>query len=386
MPLYSGSMPVSPPMSLGTFLASHTDEILREWETAAKAVAPPHAMSREALRDHWAEILKAIVEDMGKTSALGQADPVGHPATALRTAASEHGARRQQENFELDELVAEFRAMRSTVLNAWQRSQETAGRALSVTETTQFSEALDRALAQSIDRHLKDRARVRDLFLAMLGHDLRAPLSGIQMATHVLEIPALEDTSRLKIAVRIRRALQQMNHLITDLIDFTRSRLGAGMPIAKTPCDLASLATDALDAVRSSFPEHAFQGDLSGDLSIHADASRMSQLLSNLLYNAVQHGDPGSVISLRAVGGADGVTLQVHNMGAPIPEEALLLLFEPMVQATKAASGQGTRSSTSMGLGLYIVREITRGHGGTIDVASSAEAGTTFTLYLPSNA
>ena len=96
----------------------------------------------------------------------------------------------------------------------------------------------------------------------MLGHDLRAPLSGIQMATHVLGIPALEDTSRLKIAVRIRRALQQMDHLITDLIDFTRSRLGAGMPIARTRCDLASLATDALDAVRSSFPERAFQGDL----------------------------------------------------------------------------------------------------------------------------
>ena len=264
--------------------------------------------------------------------------------------------------------------------------EETAGRALSVTETTQFSEALDQALAESIDRHLKDRAQVRDLFLAMLGHDLRAPLSGIQMAAHVLEPPALEDTGRLQAAVRIRRALQQMDHLITDLIDFTRSRLGAGLPIAKSHCDLASLANDALDAVRSSFPERAFQGDLSGDLSIHADASRMSQLLSNLLYNAVQHGDPESAISLRAVGEADGVTLQVHNMGAPIPEEAFPLLFEPIVQATKATSGRGTRSSTSMGLGLYIVKEITRGHGGTIDVESSTEAGTTFTLHLPRNA
>ena len=372
-------------MNLGAFIASHIDEIMREWETAAKAVAPPHALTREALRDHWAEILKAIGEDM-EGSALRQTGPVGHPAIALQTAAAEHGARRQQENFELDELVAEFRAMRSTVLHAWQRSEETGGRALSVTETTQLSEALDQALAESIDRHLNDRARVRDLFLAMLGHDLRAPLSGIQMAAHVLGHPALEDTQRLQAALRIRRALQQMDHLITDLIDFTRSRLGAGLPIAKSRCDLASLANDALDAVRSSFPERAFQSDLSGDLSIHADASRMSQLLSNLLYNAVQHGDPESAISLRAVGEADGVTLQVHNTGAPIPEEALPLLFEPMVQASKAASGRGTRSSTSMGLGLYIVKEITRGHGGTIDVDSCTEAGTTFTLRLPRNA
>jgi len=120
-------------------------------------------------------------------------------------------------------------------------------------------------------------------------------------------------------------------------------------------------------------------------LSIHADASRMGQLLSNLLYNAVQHGEPGSTISLRAVGTADGITLQVHNTGAAIPDEALPLLFEPMVQASKAGSGSGTRSSTSMGLGLYIVKEIARGHGGTIDVESSTEAGTTFTLHLPRN-
>jgi signal transduction histidine kinase len=259
------------------------------------------------------------------------------------------------------------------------------GRALSVTETTRFSEALDRALAESIDRHSKDRARVRDLFLAMLGHDLRAPLSGIHMAAHVLERSALEATGRHQAAVRIQRALQQMDHLITDLIDFTRSRLGAGLPIAKAHCNLASLASDALDTVGSSFPERAFQGDLSGDLSIHADASRMGQLLSNLLYNAVQHGDPGSTISLRAVGTADGITLQVHNTGAPIPDEALPFLFEPMVQATKAASGPGTRSSTSMGLGLYIVKEIARGHGGSVDVESSTEAGTTFTLRLPRN-
>ena len=112
----------------------------------------------------------------------------------------------------------------------------------------------------------------------------------------------------------------------------------------------------------------------------------MGQLLSNLLYNAVQHGDPESTISLRAVGAADGVTLQVHNMGEPIPEEALPLLFEPMVQAARAASGRGTRSSTSMGLGLYIVKEITHGHGGTIDVESSIETGTTLTLRLPRTA
>ncbi len=372
-------------MSFSSFIASHIDQVMRDWETAAKAVAPPQAQTREALRDHWAEILKSIGEEWGQ-AATAPPDPKASSTGALQAAASAHGARRQQENFEVDELVAEFRAMRSTVLQAWQRVEQSAGRTLAVDDANRFSEALDRALAGSIDRHLKDRARVRDLFLAMLGHDLRAPLSGIQMAAHVIDHPAADDSGRVRAAVRIRRALVQMDHLITDLIDFTRSRLGAGLPITKARCDLAALAHDALDAVRSSFPEREFQSELSGDLSIDADAARMSQLLSNLLYNAIQHGDPASTIALRAAGHADGVTLQVHNRGASIPAESLPLLFEPLVQAAKAASTPGSRASTSMGLGLFIVKEITRGHGGRIDVESSLEDGTTFTLHLPRTA
>jgi signal transduction histidine kinase len=370
-------------MSLAAFIASHIEDILREWVSAANTVAPPRALSREALRDHWAEILKAIADEMSATPAPVPTDAEGLPATALRAAASAHGARRQAENFEIDELVAEFRAMRSTVLQAWVRSADGRADLSSVAETSRFCEALDRALAESIDRHLRDRARARELFLAMLGHDLRAPLSSIQMAAHILDRPALEDTARLRAGGRIRRSLQEMAHLITDLIDFTRSRLGAGLPISKARCDLAGLANDALDTVRASFAERRFEGDLSGDLVIDADPSRMSQLLSNLLYNAVQHGDPVSTISLRAVGHADHVVVQVHNMGAPIPAESVSALFEPMVQAAKAASAGGARSNTSMGLGLYIVREIARGHGGTIDVESSGDAGTTFTLHLP---
>jgi len=373
-------------MNFQTFIASHVEPILHDWEAAAKAVAPAHALSRETLRDHWAEILKAIGDEMAQAPVATPVAPGSPPASPLQAAASAHGARRQQENFEVDEVVAEFRAMRSTVLEAWQRFEQSAGRTLAVDDANRFSEALDRALAGSIDRHLKDRARVRDLFLAMLGHDLRAPLSGIQMAAHVIDHPAADDAGRVRAAVRIRRALVQMDHLITDLIDFTRSRLGAGLPITKARCDLAALAHDALDAVRSSFPEREFQSELSGDLSIDADAARMSQLLSNLLYNAIQHGDPASTIALRAAGHADGVTLQVHNRGASIPAESLPLLFEPLVQAAKAASTPGSRASTSMGLGLFIVKEITRGHGGRIDVESSLEDGTTFTLHLPRTA
>jgi signal transduction histidine kinase len=372
-------------MNFGTFIASHVPGIIAEWETIARAFAPRRAVTREVLRDHWDEILTAIAAEMEGPAPAPQQAAQGAPSapSALQHAAAQHGLRRQREHFELDELVAEFRAMRVTVLRAWPRSEDAAGDTLSVDETTRFSEALDRALAESIERYSADRARIRDLFLAVLGHDLRDPLSGINMATHVLDRPVLDDTLRVKAAVRIKRAVRVMDHLITDLLDFTRSRLGSGLPIHKTHCDLAQVAEDALEAVRTGVPEHRFDAELSGDLTLQADPARVAQLLSNLLYNAAQHGAPATPIALRIAGDADSVTVQVHNQGAPIPQEALAAVFEPLVQAAKRSGSKGARSSTSMGLGLFIAKEIVRGHGGTIGVESSKDAGTTFTFQLP---
>jgi len=369
-------------MNFATFIASHVPGIIAEWEAVARAFAPRRAVTREVLRDHWDEILMAIAAEMEGPAPAPRQAAQGAPS-ALQHAAARHGLRRQREHFELDELVAEFRAMRVTVLRAWPRSEDVAGDTLSVDETTRFSEALDRALAESIERYSADRARIRDLFLAVLGHDLRDPLSGINMATHVLDRPVLDDTLRVKAAVRIKRAVRIMDHLITDLLDFTRSRLGSGLPIDKTHCDLAQVAEDALEAVRTSVPEHRFDAELSGDLTLQADPARIAQLLSNLLYNAAQHGAPATPIALRITGDADTVTVQVHNQGTPIPEDALAAVFEPLVQAAKRSGSKGARSSTSMGLGLFIVKEIVRGHGGTIGVESSKDAGTTFTFQLP---
>ena len=370
-------------MSLGPFIASHAAAIVAEWETVAKQFAPPRAMTREALRDHWVGILEAIAAEV--EHAVPEVAPIGTEGrrSALQDAAAQHGLHRQRENYELDEVVAEFRAMRMTVLRAWGRSGLAAGDGGAVDETTRFSAALDRALAESIDQFSAERARVRDLFLAVLGHDLRDPLSGINMATHLLDRPGIDESYRVQAATRIKRAVRLMDQLITDLLDFTRSRLGSGLPIDRSPCDLRRLAEDALDSVRASFPERTFRLDLSGDLTLRADPSRIGQLLSNLLNNAVQHGAPQTAITLQLDGGADAVTLRIHNDGTPIPPEALALIFEPLVQAAKGAARKGSRSSTSMGLGLFIVKEIVRGHDGTIAVESSAESGTTFTLQLP---
>ena len=118
-------------------------------------------------------------------------------------------------------------------------------------------------------------------------------------------------------------------------------------------------------------------------MNLHADAPRLQQALSNLLSNAVQHGDRSVPVTLSACGEADAVVLSVSNLGEPIPPDALQAIFEPLVQAPSASAQAHERSKTSLGLGLFIVREIVLGHGGTVAVESSAGAGTVFTVRLP---
>jgi signal transduction histidine kinase len=126
-----------------------------------------------------------------------------------------------------------------------------------------------------------------------------------------------------------------------------------------------------------------FDLQMSGDLRIEADVTRLQQVLSNLLSNAVQHGDRRQPISLSAHGRGDDIVLRVANAGNPIPSGSLQVIFEPLVQAPSDPSDLDERSKTSLGLGLYIVREIVRGHDGDITVQSSAKLGTEFSIQLP---
>ena len=221
------------------------------------------------------------------------------------------------------------------------------------------------------------------MFLAVLAHDLRSPLQVIEIASHALTQPELPDATRLQVGMRVQRASKAMNRLISDLLDFTRSRLGRGMPVERSICDLGQLCEDALDAVRSGYPAQEFVQQRAGDLLIAVDAARLQQALSNLLNNAVQHGSPHAAVSLSARGEEHAVVLVVANAGKPILPDALRVIFDPLVQMPGTTADLSRRPGSSLGLGLFIVREIVLGHQGTIEVESSAEVGTAFTVRLP---
>jgi signal transduction histidine kinase len=374
-------------MKLSQFIKANIDSIVADWVDFAAKLPAGKSMTTLALRDHSREILMSIAAEMERPKSdqqrSEQAEDITAAAQPAGTAAAEHGALRQMAGFDLVQLFAEFRALRASVLLSWKRSDEASATHASLDQMMLFNEGMDKALAESVQRYSSEMAASRDMFLAVLGHDLRGPLSGISMATLLLSKPGLDEAARHKAAARIKRASAEMGGLITDLLEYTRTRLGAGMPMELVDCDLGAVCEDALESVRTGFPELQFVQTLSGDLNLQADAPRLQQALSNLLANAVQHGDRGAPITLGVSGDADAVVVTVGNQGEPIAADAHLSIFEPLVRAPSAASQSQDRSKTSLGLGLFIVREIVLGHGGTIEVQSTAETGTVFTLRLP---
>ena len=374
-------------MKLNTFIKDNLDAIVADWEAFARTLPAGQVMSALALRDHSREILLAIVGDMELRQTdqerAAQAQDIVPTQASTTSAAAEHGALRQMAGFDLVQLFAEFRAMRASVTAFWQRSEAAKPESSSINEIALFNEGMDKALAQSVQRYSSEVAASRDMFLAVLGHDLRAPLSGIDMSAMLLAKPGLSDAARLQSAARIKRASRDMNRLITDLLEYTRTRLGAGIPIDRSPCDLGPVCEASLEDIRAGNPEQKFVQRMSGDLTLLADAARMQQAVSNLLANAVQHGSRLAPVTLTADSEADAIVLKVCNLGDPIAPEALRSIFEPLVQAPGANSELHERSKTSLGLGLFIVREIVLAHGGTITVQSSIAAGTVFTIRLP---
>jgi signal transduction histidine kinase len=173
-----------------------------------------------------------------------------------------------------------------------------------------------------------------------------------------------------------------MERMISDLLDYTRTRLGAGMPVSPVPMDLGSLCRELFNQFRGAHPDRAMRFEADGDLQGEWDPDRLRQAISNLIGNAVQHGAASHPILLRLTGEPRDVVVVIHNGGPPIPPGELARIFEPLVRGSTAEPPRGNRPG-SIGLGLYIAREVARSHGGRIDVASSAADGTAFTVRLP---
>lgn len=374
---------------LARFIREEQERILGEFEEFARThTRPGETMDIPALRDHAAGILSAIALDMEQPQSeaaqerksKGDAPEDGRGAD---TAAEKHGTDRADSGFSLQEMFSEYRALRASVLRLW-----TDGRGAmdgtGMHDLIRFNEAIDMALAESITRFSIGLDHSREMFLAILGHDLRTPLNAVVAASSFLSTNGGLTGRSLTMAERIYRSGKRMNGLVGDLLDFTRSRLGKGIPITPMEIDLAEIGREAVGEVQAMHPTGELRFEVSGDVRGEWDPSRMSQALSNLIANAVQHGTPSTPIVVTARGEDREVVVSIHNLGRVIEPEDQQLIFDPFKRMGSMESGQSPQSS--MGLGLYIAKQIALAHGGSIQVRSSMGEGTTFELHLPREA
>jgi len=368
---------------LSTYIRENTEKILAEWETFARSVPGGDTMDIAALRDHAKEMLGVIARDLdAPQSAKEQQDKSrGETDTDERkelTAAHEHGAGRAESGFTVGQMVSEFRALRASVMRLWTTECPQAT-ATDLEDMIRFNEAIDQAIAESITRFTQDVDQTKARFLAILGHDLRTPLGAMLMSSEfLLETSNLDDSARTMLTSMARGA-RRMNQMVLDLVEFTRTRFGDTVPIERVEMDVRSMIDEVVAEVTASYPRTVLEVETEGELRGHWDHSRLTQALTNLVGNAVQHGSPNSPIIIKATGTGNEVTIAVHNHGPAIPANQTKRIFQVMTQG----KDEGSRDRRHLGLGLYIVDKIVTAHGGTVRVDSSELEGTTFTIRLP---
>ena len=225
-------------------------------------------------------------------------------------------------------------------------------------------------------RDVTDRKRAeqaQERIFGVVGHDLRNPLTAIRLGIHrVASLQGLPERARAPLD-RTLRSADRMERMIDALLDYTRAHVGGGIAVTRVPGDLRQVLGSVEEEFSVSAPGRVLC-DVEGDLHGNWDADRLAQVLTNLVTNALKHGDAGRPVTIRGESRNGEITVAVHNAGTPIPRELMGRLFEPFVH--------GSDGSAGLGLGLYISRNIVEQHGGRIDVASDA-SGTTFTVSLP---
>lgn len=377
-------------MNLSSFIVQNMETILQEWEDFARDLTrgSEHVMDTAELRDHAEEMLRIIAADLDTPEAAQESIDKSHglePQTDEYTAAERHAADRLTAGFTIEQLVAEYRSLRASVLRLWERHTRISG-AAEIKDIVRFNEAIDQALTESVARFSSMVQESQNLFLAILGHDVRTPLGAINMGAQFLlfdeKLPAI---SR-KMASRILNSNKRIDEIVGDLLDFASTHLGEGIPISPSAMNLADVCEDLIEEVRTFHPDHQIILKECCNAQVVWDSARISQAFSNLIANAIQHGSKTDPVTISVTAEEEEIVWTIHNKGDIIPSDTLRTIFDPTKRFALKTTNKCNLSQRNLGLGLYITREIISAHGGEIDVASHETEGTTFTIHLPRQA
>ncbi|WP_339533110.1 HAMP domain-containing sensor histidine kinase [Pseudomonas mucidolens] len=370
-------------MRLSSFLIRNIEPILQEWEDFARTIRTDCSpLDSVGLRDHAELMLRAIAEDLQSyQSVLQQLEKSkGLVATQDESAAHLHAITRLMAGFTVEQLASEFRALRASVINHWMK-QVKAGEEFEVDDMIRFNEAIDQVLAESISSYAAAVQASRDVFLGVLGHDLRTPLSAILMGADVLLRTDELGSRTTKIASRIYTSVKRASRIVGDLLDFTRSHLGRGIPVNRVSIDIAPVFERIVDESRAVYPDANIVVMKTEYAEGEFDSARMEQVFSNLIGNALQHGTGHTPVTVKLDVSDEHLVFSVHNFGKAIPTDVLPFIFSPMGRYSPEALEENGPYA-SLGLGLFIVDQIVSAHEGSLEVASDPERGTTFRVEI----
>jgi len=372
-------------MNLSQFIKENAELIAEEWiKYAFEFLEPAKEMTRLEVKDHIMEMLKQISADMltRQTPAEQTLKSKGQKETKLDAAqpARDHGAQRLDANFNIVDLSSEFRALRASVLRLWEEEANTGTADGKQTEIARFNEAVDEAWMHSMAYYHNKMDKSKNWFLGILGHDLRSPLQSVQGVMGILALSENLDEEEKDLVKRSESSIQRMKELIDNLLEMTHLRLGSGIYIRKTTCDLVLQCEKIQQEFRIIYPGANIRLQSPGPVQGQWDSGRIEQVISNLVANALRYGTPGGPVTVNVSAEGKDVILAVHNEGDPIPDSRKELIFEGMY---RVHDQNKSKKESSYGIGLYVVNEIIKAHNGKIEVESDAKTGTTFKATFP---
>ncbi|PXW26412.1 sensor histidine kinase [Paraburkholderia caballeronis] len=369
-------------MTLSDFIEADLDELIDDWTRYARTLSQTNThLSEQQLRNSARELLMEIAADMRGEQTDAQQQEKSHGNKLAKDAAFNkvgrgHADDRQAQGFEINALVAEYRALRASVLRRWQQRCELDSSAFQ--EMIRFNEALDQMVTESVSQFAQRTERIRDLFAGVLAHDLRSPVGAILNSAYVLLHDQNLSPTSIRAGASLQRSAERLKSLIDDLFVFARARLGDTLPVEFTRQDFGRICEGAAEEVRAARPDADIGVQSTGDVAGICDGARINQMFVNLLTNAVQHGR--GRVRVDVAGDGNRIIVAVANGGPKIPADALPTLFDPLTRAAPAS--EQNRASSGVGLGLYICRCIASAHRGTIAVESD-DTRTVFSVQIP---
>jgi signal transduction histidine kinase len=256
------------------------------------------------------------------------------------------------------------------------------GTSFDVDDMNRFHEAIDQALAESIASYSRAVEASRNVFLGILGHDLRTPLGAILLGADSMRRSSEIGARGTKLANQIYTSVRRANQIVGDLLDLTRCQMGPGIPVKTVELDLSPLCVRIVDEIRAFHPEANVVFTAKTPIVGRFDGPRMEQVFSNIISNAVQHGEIQTPVLVELTVSDGLAVFSVNNGGEPIPEDVLPFIFNPMGRFSQHSIVDHPPSE-GLGLGLYIASEIVSSHKGSIDVISDSQQGTTFLVKVP---